>query len=157
MPTAFPLLLALAAPSPEPKELKAPVLKLVSATLHDGNAALTFEVHNPNAAPLPYVGYTSKSFEGGLKEGTIAPIYRVELDAGDGWKKHEPGWCGTGIGPVAIPAKGKGTFQAHVPAGSWEKVRVGLTWSKSDDRKAGSDVAFSAPVSRAAMTATPKK
>jgi hypothetical protein len=45
------------------------------------------------------------------------------------------GWCGTGIGPVSIPAKGKGTFEALLPEGEWDEARFGVTWHTRPDRK----------------------
>jgi hypothetical protein len=120
-------------PEPTPK-LKPPVLKLTSSSVSNGNVALYFDVTNPNAAPAPFVGYTPDSFEGGLKAGTIAPIYRVELLQDKKWKPHSIGWCGTGIGPVSIPAKGQVTFSVLQPIGDWEAVRVGLSWFPTSDR-----------------------
>jgi hypothetical protein len=155
MLTAFAvLLLPTADPSPEPPPAmpKPPVVKFVGATKE---GSLTFEVINPNRSPMPYVGYTSESFSGGLKEGVIAPMYRIELNDGKAWKPHTLGWCGTGKGPVSIPGKGKGTFTVHAP-GDWSAIKVGVTWFKTAERKEP-DVAFSEPVTRKAATAVPEK
>jgi hypothetical protein len=140
---------------PEPKsKLKPPVLKLTSSSVSNGNVALYFEVTNPNAAPIPFVGYTPDSFEGGLKAGTIAPIYRVELLQDKAWKPQSIGWCGTGIGPVSIPAKRKVTFSVLQPIGDWEAVRVGLAWFPTSDR-AKPEVAWSEPITRESLTKKP--
>jgi hypothetical protein len=101
----------------------------------DGHTILTFEVSNPNAAPLPYVGYLTNAFEGGLKEGVIAPLYKVEVKNGTEWKPMPLSWCGKGLGEVAIPANGKGTFTVLRPAGEWDAVRFGVTWYAGPDRK----------------------
>jgi hypothetical protein len=140
-------------PEPAPK-LKPPELKLTSSAVGSGNVALYFEVTNPNAAPVPFVGYTSDSFEGGLKAGTIAPIYRVELLQDKKWKPHAIGWCGTGIGPVSIPAKGRVTFSVLQPIADWEAVKVGLAWFPTSDR-AKPEVAWSEPITRASVTKKP--
>jgi hypothetical protein len=127
------VILLLAAPAGEaPTKLEPPKVILLSVG-KDGS--LTFEVSNPNAEPLPFVGYLPSSFEGGLKEGTISPIYRIELLHGREWKDKKIGWCGTGIGPVSIPAKGKVTFQMLLPDGEWDEFRVGLTWYTTANRK----------------------
>jgi hypothetical protein len=84
---------------------------------------------------VPYVGYTSDSFMGGLPEGTaqpadriIAPIYRVQLQQAGEWKDHAIGFCKTGIGPVQLAARSKVTFDVIPPAGEWTAARVGLSW-----------------------------
>jgi hypothetical protein len=128
------LLLAttIAAGAPKPTT---PVLRLAGATESGGFVALTFEVTNPNANPLPYLGYKPDSFEPKIPEGTIVPISKAELLQGNKWEEHKTGWCGTGIGPVTIPAKGKVTFSVLIPMGEWEKVRVGLVWFATADEK----------------------
>jgi hypothetical protein len=146
-------LLLLAAPAPEPPKLEPPVVKFRAATSRGGHARLIFEVTNPNRQPLPYVGYTADSFSPSLKAETIAPLYQVELRQGKAWKAKPMGWCGTGIGQVSLPARGKVTFEVLLPEGDWEAVRVGLTWFPSSDRK-GAATAWSAGVSR--KDATPK-
>jgi hypothetical protein len=112
----------------EPAKLDPPVLKLTGAVQRGEHVYLSFEVTNPNAEPLPYLGYTADSFEPKIPEGTISPLFRVEQLQGKEWKTKNPGWCGTGIGPVTIPAKGKVKFEAHVLAAGWKEVRVGLVW-----------------------------
>ena len=140
-------------PEPAPK-LKPPVLKLTSSSVGGGNVALYFTVTNPNAAPVPFVGYTPDSFEGELKAGTIFPIHRVELVHDKAWKPRSIGWCGTGIGPVSIPAKGKVTFSVLQAIGNWKAVRVGLSWFPTSDR-AKPEVAWSDPITRESVTTKP--
>jgi hypothetical protein len=124
--------LLVALPAEPPAKPAQPVVKFVS-TAKDG--LLTFELSNPNAEALPYFGYRSDSFEGGLKEGTIAPLYRVEVLQGKEWKVYKIGWCGTGLGEVSVPSKGKATFGVGLPGEEWDKFRVGVTWFKTADRK----------------------
>ena len=119
----------------EPPKPTAPVLRLAGTAESGGFVALTFEVTNPNANPLPYLGYTSDSFDPKIPMGTIVPISKTELLQAKEWKEHKTGWCGTGIGPVTIPAKGKVIFAVLIPAGEWEKVRVGLVWFATADEK----------------------
>jgi hypothetical protein len=131
-----------------PAKLKAPDVKCTAVKQADGFISASFEVTNPNEVPLPYVGYTSDSFEGGLKEGTIAPIFRIELKKDGKWNKHAVGFCGTGIGPVTLRAKSKVTFGASLPLGEWDATKVGLTWWEpaADENKAV--VAWSGEISR---------
>jgi hypothetical protein len=146
--------LLLAAPVPKHFEkVKPPEVRHTGIVERSGYMYLQFEVTNPNAADLHYTGYLSNSFEGGLKTGVIAPMYQVELRKDKDWKTHQVGWCGTGKGPVTIPARGKGTFEALVPEGEWDEARFGVTWFTGADRK-------TANVARGAVTrkaATPKK
>src|SRR5215469_2469593 len=106
MLTTVAVALLLTLPAEPPAKSEPPAVKFLGAK--DG--ALTFELSNPNAEALPYVGYLPSSFEGGLKEGTIAPLFRVEVHRGKEWKAHPIGWCGTGLGAVSVPGKGKATF-----------------------------------------------
>jgi hypothetical protein len=139
-----------AEPEPAPK-LKPPQLKLMSSSVSSGNVALYFEVANPNASPIPFVGYTPDSFEGGLKSGTIAPIYRIELLHDKTWKPASIGWCGTGIGPVSIPAKGQVTFAVLQVIGDWEAMKVGLSWFPTTDHTKP-EIAWSDPITRESVT-----
>jgi hypothetical protein len=117
------------APKPkEPAKLDPPAFKLKGAVQRGDRVVLSFEVTNPNAVPLPYFGYTADSFEPKIPEGTISPLFKVEQRQGKEWKAKNPGWCGTGVGPVTISANGKVTFDAHVPADGWQEVRIGLVW-----------------------------
>ena len=81
-------------PAEPPAKSEQPAVRFLGA---DKNGGLTFQLFNPHAEPLPYFGYRSDSFEGGLKEGTIAPLYRVEVLQGKEWKVYKIGWCGTGL------------------------------------------------------------
>jgi hypothetical protein len=146
--------LLLAAPVPEHLDKPKPPEVRHTGTIERGMyVVLQFEVTNTNTADLHYTGYLSNSFEGGLKSGVIAPMYQVELRQGKDWKAHQVGWCGTGKGPVTIPAKGKGTFEATAPAGEWDEARVGVTWFTGADRKTA-DVAWGTVTRK---DATPKK
>ena len=132
--------LLLAAPVPTEK-VKPPEVRFVGTVEHGKYVFLKFEVFNPNAADLHYTGYTADSFDGGLKAGVIAPLCRVELRTGTDWKAQAQRWCKTGVGPVTIPAKGKGTFEVVAPTGEWDEARFGVTWFTRADRKT-SDVAW---------------
>lgn len=112
-----------------------PELKLIGITETDGMVAASFKVINPNSRSLPYLGYTPDSFDPKIPNGTIVPLHKIESFQGKEWKEHKLGWCGTGIGPVSIPAKGTVTFAVLVSAGEWEKLRVGLVWFASTDEK----------------------
>lgn len=143
-----------AAPVPkDPARVEAPTVRHVSTTQRGGHAYLKFEISNWNDAPLHYSGYTSDSFEGGLKAGAIMPVYRLETKQGKEWNARRLGWCGTGRGPVTIPAKGKGTFEVPVPDGLWDEARIGVTWFTGADRKTA-DVAWGVVAS---TDATPKE
>jgi hypothetical protein len=145
---AYALLLTAPAADPEPAAvLKAPLVKYVGLK----GGAMVFEVSNPNKQPVPYAGYTSDSFEGGLEKGTIAPLYQVELRQGKAWKAHRMGWCGTGPGAVKVPGKGKATFTVHAPPGAWDEIRVGLRWYTTAERKGGA-TAWTDAVTRKAAT-----
>lgn len=115
-----------------PSKPERPTVKFLGAA-KDGR--LTFELSNPNTEALPYIGYTPDSFEGGLKKGTIAPRYGIEVLCGKEWKAYKIGWCGTGLGKVSVPGKGKATFALIPPGGAWDKFRVGVTWFKTAERK----------------------
>ncbi len=130
------LLAVPAAPPDTTIKQKPPTVKLLSVA-KDG--MLTFEVTNPNAEALHYVGYSPGSFQTPPKEGTIAPLYNVELLRGKEWKDHDMGWCHEGKGKVSVPAKGKVTFMVDPPDGDWHKLRIGLTWFKNADRKERED------------------
>jgi hypothetical protein len=112
----------------------APVFKLTDAVERRPKIYLTFEVTNPNAILMPYYGYTPDSFSP-KTPGAIAPLYGIEYLRGKDWKKFPSAWCGTGIGPVSIPAKGKMKFEASVPVFEWEEVRFSLIWYPMVDEK----------------------
>jgi len=127
-------------------KLRPPAVKFTGATSTHGHTLMTFEVANPNDVPLPYVGYTSESFEGGLPAGTISPLYRIELQKDGAWKAHSVGFCGTGVGPVTLPARSKVTFGVLRPGGEWDAAKVGLVWSDAaTDGKEGA-VTWSSPI-----------
>lgn len=132
MPAAAALALLLLIPNAPAPELKGPAITFLKIA---EVGMLTFELSNPNAGAVPYVGYLSESFEGGLKEGTIAPLFRVEVRRGKEWKAYPIGWCGTGLGKVSVPGKGKVTFKVALPDGDWDIFRVGVTWYKTAERK----------------------
>jgi hypothetical protein len=110
-------------------------------------------VANPNRALVPYFGYTANSFSPPLPEGTMSPLYLLELRQGGVWKARGIGWCGTGIGNVALPPRGKVTFTVVPPAGRWDALKVGLRWRSSAERKGPWQTAWSDPVSARAATA----
>jgi hypothetical protein len=148
MLTAAAVALLLNLPTEPPAKPERPGVKFLSVA-KDG--MLIFGLSNPNAEPLPYLGYQPDSFEGGLKKGIIAPLYRVEVLRGKEWNAHKMGWCGTGLGEESIPRKGKATFAVGLPGGDWERFRVGLTWFKSADRKE-SAIAWSDALSKNDVT-----
>ena len=125
------LLLSVHVPAAEPAEgkkaAKPPEIKVTAQK--DQYGATLFEVTNPNDVAIPYIGYTSDSFDGGLPQATIAPLYQVELKTTGGWKKHEMGWCGTGRGKVTLAPKSTVRFGVHFPLGDWTAFRVGMAWS----------------------------
>src|SRR5262245_26496874 len=74
------------APAPAAKPgLEPPRLRFVGIgpdNAGTGHIMLRFEASNPNAAPLPYVGYRANAFTPPLKEGTMAPLYKLEYRKG---------------------------------------------------------------------------
>ena len=127
------IVLLVCLPADPPAKPEQPVVKFVSA---GKNGVLTFQLTNPNADALRFSGYRPDSFDGGLKEGTIAPLYCVEVLRGKEWHCYGSGSsCGFGWDRVSIPGKSKATFTVDLPDGKWDKVRVGVTWYKSGNRK----------------------
>ena len=161
LPTLAACLFALpaAAAPPEGKTMKsdAPRLRLVAAAADGEHWSLVFEAANPGDAPVPYFGYRSDSYAPPLKDGTISPLYRIELRSGGKWAENRQGWCGTGVGPVSLPPKGKATFAVHVPKGDWDGLKVGLAWWPSAERKGPASVAWSDPVTAADLEKRPKR
>lgn len=47
------------------------------------------------------------------------------------------GWCGTGMGAIALAPQATATFGVWVPESDWEAVRVGVTWTTVAFEKAG--------------------
>jgi hypothetical protein len=139
-------LLAFTAAEPDPtKEPQPPTIRFVG---QDENGAARFEVQNPNAEPLPYVGYRANAFAPPLMAGTVAPLYSVEVLKGGKWTPHPIGWCGTGVGEVAIPARGKASFTVHLPDGDWEAMKAGLSWFKKAGPEGRPEAAWSPAVAR---------
>ncbi len=90
----------LAAPvSERPTRVEAPVIKHTGTVERGGSVYLQFEVTNLNDAALHYHGYTSHSIEGGLKDGAITPLYRLETKRGRGAAVAVLG-AKRGVGPV---------------------------------------------------------
>jgi hypothetical protein len=106
-----------------------------------GDAAgfsMTVEVSNPNQkGSLTFVGYKPDSFDPPLPKGQISPIYKVELKRAGKWQKRPIGWCGTGMGAIALEPQATATFGVWVPEGDWEAVRVGVTWTTVAFENAG--------------------
>lgn len=96
------------------------------------------EVSNPNQkGPLTFIGYRPDSFDPPIPKGQISPIYKVELKRDGKWQKHPTGWCGTGMGAIALAPEATATFGVWVPEGDWESVRVGVTWTTVAFENAG--------------------
>ena len=146
--------LLLATPVAEPDPTKTPKPPEIKFEGLSANGAMLFSVTNPNATPLPYSGYRANSFNPPLQDGTIAPLYTIEVGTAGAWKSAEPGWCGTGVGAVSIPAKGKVTFDASVPKGEWNEVKVGLRWFPSLEHKGPPVTAWSGAIRKDTL---PKK
>jgi hypothetical protein len=149
LPTLL-LLAALPGADTEPAKVQPPTPKFTGLT---ANGTLGFEVSNPNADPLPYIGYTRDSYNPPIPEGEIRPLYRAELLKGKEWKDHQVGWGKTGVGPVTLPAKGTVKMEVHVPPGEWDEVKVGLVWAEKLGAKGAG--AWSEPVSRKVLETKP--
>lgn len=133
----------------QPAALAPPEVRFAGVTRRDGDNVLAFDVVNPNAAPVPYTGYTPDSFSPRLAEGRIYPLHRVEFRKGGGWKEEKLGWCGTGVGPVSVAKGQKARFDVPVPeAGDWDAVRIGVSWSPG---ARAHEVAWSRPITAAEL------
>jgi hypothetical protein len=139
------LLLVASLPGADPAKVQPPVVKFTGVT---ARGTLGFEVSNPNADPLPYFGYTADSFMPPIPEGTIRPLYNIEVKAGKEWAAKQMGWCKTGVGPVTLPAKGKVTFEAHLPQGEWDELKIGLRWYEKPDRTGEMGTVWTVPITR---------
>jgi hypothetical protein len=128
-----------------PARLQAPVLTLKGATTarfhRQRMVRLTFEVHNPNAAPLRYLGWRPR---GGLAQGRITPACEVELLRGGAWQPHPQAAVRLVPGKVELAAGARATFEAWAPAGGWEEARAGLLWFRGGEGA----YAWSEPVPR---------
>jgi hypothetical protein len=113
-----------------PAHVQPPRLRFIGprGAAQDGRVELTFEVSNPNAAPLRLYGFRANSFNPPLREGRVAPHCDVEVQRAGTWKKHPQHSCAYGFGVVELPATAKATFSIHVPESRWDKVRVRLIW-----------------------------
>lgn len=144
------MLIALAAPlGPKNAEgkLETPTVRFQGLSVA-GNPIL--EVANPNAVPLPFSGYaTTKNGSEGVVDGKISPLFAVQVRQGEQWKEHVLGWCGTGTGPVTIPAKTKVVFEAYAaPAAGGEEIKIGLRWYATENRSGPGEIAWSNPILR---------
>jgi hypothetical protein len=100
--------------------------------------SLAVEVSNPNRkGALTFVGYKPDSFDPPIPAGRVAPLCKVELKRAGKWQAHPVGCCGTGLGAIPLAPRATAAFGAWVPAGGWEAVRVGLTWTTAPFEKAG--------------------
>ena len=111
--------------------------------LSSGYTHLEFEVHNPNAFPLPYSGYLRDAFEPPLPDGTIFPMYTVEFRRAGKWQQNPIGWCGMGIGTVELPPQETVVFDFPAPDDDWESLRIAIKWGKDEGGQTWSE-----PVSR---------
>jgi hypothetical protein len=112
--------LTVAAPIPVPRKPVPPQIRFIgSPGVGSGFVALRFEAYNPTGTALPYIGYVTKAFDPPLKNGQIAPLYRVEVRKGNDWKGLGVGWCGTGIASRAGLLSFRGA-QGH-PGGYMER------------------------------------
>jgi hypothetical protein len=102
---------------------------------------LTFEVRNPNAAPLRYLGWRLR---GGLAQGRITPAYEVELRRGGTWQPYPQAAVRLVPGQVELAAGARATFEAWAPACDWAEARAGLLWFRGSEGA----YAWSQPVPR---------
>jgi hypothetical protein len=128
-----------------PARLQAPVLTLKGATTARFHrlrmVRLTFEVRNPNAAPLRYLGWRLR---GGLSQGRITPAYEVELRRGGTWQPYLQAAFHLVPGEVELAAGARATFEAWAPACDWAEARAGLLWFRGGEGA----YAWSEPVPR---------
>jgi hypothetical protein len=113
-----------------PAQVQPPRLRFIAprGAAQYGRVELTFEVSNPNAAPLRLYGFRANFFSPPLPQGRVAPLCDVEVQRAGTWKKHPQLSCAYGFGVVKLPASAKATFSIRVPESGWDKVRVRLLW-----------------------------
>src|SRR5262245_35965877 len=140
------LLLAAADIDPEPPA-PGPLVRFRGVSASNGASTLTFEVTNNGPKPIAYLGYGNAPNKNGER---ISPLYAIQELKAKAWKNVVVGWCGTGVGNVSVPARGKVTFTVSVPAGDWDEVRVGLDWYPSGDKRGEGRTTWSDPVTRKA-------
>jgi len=97
-------------------------------------ASFSCEIRNPGQAPLVFVGYRPDSYDPPIPEGSVAPIYRIEVQRNGAWEEYPIGWCGTGMDGIVLAADGSGAFGfAVLLEPQWDAVRVGVRWSQPID------------------------
>jgi hypothetical protein len=147
----FPLLpavLLLVVPTSEPDPTKTPRPPEIKFQGISRNGGMLFSVTNPNAVALPYRGYQANSFTPPLEDGTIFPLYHMELSTAGMRKSADPGWCKSGVGPVSIPPKGTVTFEASIPQGEWDEVKIGFDCYPSHEQKGPTVTVWSGAVKK---------
>ena len=118
-----------------PAKLAPPEVRFAGAELRETHTHLLFDLVNPHADPVPYLGYTAGAFEPKLPPGTVAPLYKIEYRRGGAWKDDSLGWCGFGIGPVSVAKGQKARFDVPLYHGEWDEVRVGVVWYTGGQEK----------------------
>jgi len=116
---------------------------------------LTFscELANPHQESLKFVGYRSDSFDPPIAEGTVSPIYIIELQRDGKREEHPIGWCGTGMDGIQMAGKAKATFGFAIPADTpFDAIRVGVRWARELNFETAEDsdlsIAWSKPLER---------
>ena len=100
--------------------------------------SLAVAVSNPNQKdPLTFIGYKADSFDPPIPKGQVSPLYKVELRRSGKWQEQPRGWCGTGLGAIALAPRATATFGVWVTNGDWDAVRLGVTWTTVAFEKAG--------------------
>ena len=118
-----------------------------------GHRMLAFTALNPNKTPLPYVGYLPSSFDPPTAKGRISPLYRMEIRRNGKWQPHGIGWCGTGVGDVALPPGEPQRFDVPVPADGWDALKVGIVWYPAARDHRDSSTAWSEVIARGNLAA----
>jgi hypothetical protein len=116
-----------------PARVQPPHLRFKGASRGQGWVSyvhLTFEVSNPNAAPLVLPAAVGINPSRG--QMNLAPFYALELRRGGAWEASAVGlggYCGP-VGRPLLPANAKATLHVLVPEGGWDEARVGLDWKR---------------------------